>query len=1374
MRVLCGHVGRARLCALVVAAGWMVAGGASAPALALSRRGHALAFSFASPGAAKGLAVDEASGHVYVSLPSQSCAPPSGPHSHSLGCVDELKVSPGSPVGEAKVVRTLQVADPSSVAVDNAAGSPSHGDVYVSGTTRTAAKAGEEEEDKFVFKFGATGTAPIDKLKRSQIATSKGLKTPRFEPILGLAVDSAGNLLVYEEEGFIARFNNALENESLVAVESGFVGFPTPGLAVDPVGNIYVGHESENPEARGPAGEPAVVGRCQVSELECEPLLGELDQEATTAVATNGADEVFIDNVDEIAGKKVTSVVALSEPSGAVIQRLPAPGVTEGNALAAGSSSGALYATGAGARTVDVFELEPPGPPRVDSLSACVTSQCEPAANAVKLTAAVDPSGSDTQASFEFGTANCSVSACTKLPEAPQDLGGAFGDQTLQAEPPIKDLKAGVTYHFRVFASNEHGQETSPERTFTIPTAQAAPLADGRAWEMVSPPDKDGLEPEPIVGFGAQIQASADGSAITFVADGPLPCEGEAEGSRSPEPAQILSVRGAANWACQDISTANSKGVGANVGLAQEYQAFTPDLSLALLQPFPGPGAASSLAAPALSPRLTFQALNEKGEQQTVSEGPQEKTIYLHDDAAHPPQSADVQEAQNYAAAKANGEVMGNAGFLALVTEANALGVLGGPKQGEAPFGGGFRNGVEIVAATPDLSHVLINSAKARPGLYEWGPAPRLQLVSVVPKAIIASVEENSKIIAATAGESPLSPGLELAGQGIPPETTLVRQVKDDEWEMSAASTSAHAEESITVFTPGHGAIAGGNPDVRHAISDSGARVFWTGEGSHLYVRDVQTREAAQLDVPQSGAEAGTGAAAYQTASADGTKVFFTDSQPLTPDSRAVVQAQKRDLYVAQLSPEGSPLSPKLTDLTPAGIHGESAAVQGFPTGGGVLGASQDGAYVYFVANAALTPDAAAGDCFDISEQAPERSCNLYVRHFDGAQWEPPKLIAVLSNDDSPDWGGGGFPGNLALVTSRVSPNGRYLAFMSERPLTGYDNQDATSSTPGERRDEEVFLYDASTETLVCASCNPSGARPLGVHDPGKQPEAARESEGVGLVVDRPAIWGQLGLTGADHWLAGNVPGWTAISTSGALYQSRYLSDEGRLFFNSPDLLVPAVAQPYEAALKQGNHPVSKEKVYEYEPSGVGKCESANGCIGLLSSPNGEAERGGEHESAFLDASESGDDVFFLTAAKLSTADKDTNFDVYDARVCAQAPSFSCLPGAALGSEPCSGETTCKQGPVTPKQFPPVGMTAPASAKVPAGATLPSKVVAKPKRTTRAQLLAKALKHCRARYKAKSKRKQRVACERRARRRYSAAHKRSKKASQRSPGGSAR
>ena len=222
---------------------------------------------------------------------------------------------------------------------------------------------------------------------------------------------------------------------------------------------------------------------------------------------------------------------------------------------------------------------------------------------------------------------------------------------------------------------------------------------------------------------------------------------------------------------------------------------------------------------------------------------------------------------------------------------------------------------------------------------------------------------------------------------------------------------------------------------------------------------------------------------------------------------------------------------------------------------------------------------------------------------------------------------------------------------MSKEPLTGYDNVDVKA----QRRKAPATRRSTSTTPRRSDWCAPRATRAAprrkGVFDH----EAA--GEGKGLLVDRLGVveGKRRRRTAAgrrralDHWLAGSIPGWTPIEEGTALYQSRYLSDEGRLFFNSPDELV--------AHAKNG-----KEDVYEYEPEGLGSCHSSPGCVALISS--GESD----HESAFLDASESGDDAFFLTNQPLVSADHDTSFDVYDARVCSEAsPCLSPPPRRTAG-----------------------------------------------------------------------------------------------------------
>jgi hypothetical protein len=179
------------------------------------------------------------------------------------------------------------------------------------------------------------------------------------------------------------------------------------------------------------------------------------------------------------------------------------------------------------------------------------------------------------------------------------------------------------------------------------------------------------------------------------------------------------------------------------------------------------------------------------------------------------------------------------------------------------------------------------------------------------------------------------------------------------------------------------------------------------------------------------------------------------------------------------------------------------------------------------------------------------------------------------------------------------------------------------------------------------------------------------------------------------------------------------------------------------------------ENVYEYEPGGLGGCAGTGGCIGLISS--GTSAR----ESAFLDASTSGNDVFLLTAQPLVPEDTDGNFDVYDAHLCESAAP--CVTHAAATPSACEREG----GEACQTYTPPPAFGAPGTATITGSSNLVEqlhvlgeKVVVKPKPKplSRAQKLAKALKACK-KDKHKSKR---VVCERQARKRYGPAKSRAK------------
>jgi len=255
---------------------------------------------------------------------------------------------------------------------------------------------------------------------------------------------------------------------------------------------------------------------------------------------------------------------------------------------------------------------------------------------------------------------------------------------------------------------------------------------------------------------------------------------------------------------------------------------------------------------------------------------------------------------------------------------------------------------------------------------------------------------------------------------------------------------------------------------------------------------------------------------------------------------------------------------------------------------------------------------------------------------------------------------------------------------MSDSPLTGYDNHDAVTGLP----DYEVYLYSAAAGRLVCASCDPTGARPHAATSP-------------------PLLLAEYSLIGGEQPLAASIPGWGTYQNYNALYDPRFLSDTGRLFFDSVGGLVP----------KDVNGQVD---TYELEPPGTGSCTTttqtgtvayspaARGCLALIS--NGESNE----ESVFEDASETGEDVFFLSSSRLSTADQDGSLSLWDAHTC--TPTSPCIPPPATPPAPCNNEASCK-----PSQTPqPQIYGAPSSATfsgpgnvAPQGSALPKQVTKK-------------------------------------------------------------
>ena len=612
-----------------------------------------------------------------------------------------------------------------------------------------------------------------------------------------------------------------------------------------------------------------------------------------------------------------------------------------------------------------------------------------------------------------------------------------------------------------------------------------------------------------------------------------------------------------------------------------------------------------------------------------------------------------------------------------------------------------FRAGERGTPCTVGCYRPLVTGA---PGLADvppgtvFAPEPNEECRGIIcgPVFVGATPDLSSVVLTsqvALTDEAPVEPGGEELYEWSAGKLTLVSILPEE---------AGKGVQAATLPTLGYGE-SGESKSVRGAIADNGRRVVWS-TASGLYLRDTLRKQTIELDMASPGCtiECERGGGRFQIVSGDGTTVYFTDHHRLTSNSGA--GELNADLYECRISDGPGGPACELSDITPRSGSGESANVLGE-----VLGTSEDGQTVYYVADGIEedTTGAVLGGCGRESRNTAAASCNLYV-HRDGKT----SLVAVLSGQDERDW----IP---VYTTARVSQSGRWLAFMSQRPLTGYDTRPApgrachsdtfhraASACP------EVYLYDATRPVTapgssgpsnpLCASCDPTGAEPTG------------ES---------------------------SIPGRTPYRLESTLNQPRYLSDEGRLYFNSQNQMVPRDVN-------------GTGDVYEYEPEGYVPAagsqyactassatytEHNGGCINLISS--GVAG----DESTFLDASENGSDVFFLTSAQLSSQDHDTLPDVYDAHEC--TASEPCPTNSSGQTGACTTEASCKVAPTPQAAF----LGAPTSAVFSGSGNIVPVPALVARKLSPAQKLVLALKACRRRYHKRSKR---TRCDVQARRRY--------------------
>jgi hypothetical protein len=851
------------------------------------------------------------------------------------------------------------------------------------------------------------------------------------------------------------------------------------------------------------------------------------------------------------------------------------------------------------------------------------------------LTAVIDHEGvSGGQYHFEYGEC-ASLAACVSSPfperlsieslSTGKPVSGGSGE-----EVSVDELASGLAphgiYHFRVVVEDENGTAfPDPEGTFVFeppvatceterPQKQSDGLPDCRAYEMVTPPAKNGA----LVSNGAFMippAIAADGSRVLAKS---IQCFGGASfctGARHTEGEPYQFERTSDGWRTTPLAISGFTGT--------TMISYDADTGLVLYAAPPAEGATENL-----------YVRQRNGELSLVGPLQEQPGLAVANEAADSP-----------------------------------------------------------LVATSDFSHM----AYIGKNLWKFDESNH-QATNTYE---YPGVEGHAMLVGVTGSEKGSTDQIGICGAALGGTSGIVQYSHD---------LSSDGRSVVFAAQPcEHGTGANkATPVPSHQLYERVEKRDGSMATVHISVHSSSDCDAlCQATTPR--------AAAYQGASSNESRVFFTSTQQLTDsaseDKRpndiasfdegcilAAAGSSGCNLYMFECPSHcEDEAQARVSDVSAGDISGRGPEVLG------VMAVAEDGSSVYFVARGVLTGANREG------VQPSPGGNNLYAYRVGGSGEGHIAFVGTLAQSDAESWIGSG------LGIANATPDGRFLVFTSHRGLT----KDVS------RREgpAQVYRYDADSEELMRVSIGESGFDNNGNSGEGD----ARIAEPL-----------------------------SQIPSDGR--PDPTMSDDGQtVFFESPVGLTPNALN--DVPVKE-NPNVLALNIYEWEADGdepsesAPACDQPGGCLWLISDGRDVTERANNVSLELFGADSSGRNVFFETADQLVAGDTDSQIDIYDARV---GGGFS----AAAEVQPCGGLEEC-HGP------PPAGepaVQAPASSIF---SGLGNPIFSRPigplvvhltPAQMRAAKLAKALEVC----KRDKRRKRRVACEKAAHKQFGPLEKKVRK-----------
>jgi hypothetical protein len=917
--------------------------------------------------------------------------------------------------------------------VDGVAVDQSTGDVYVF-----------DAADEEILKYTATGEPAEFSSTKTNAITGVG---KGYQDNAEIAIDSStgpasGDIYVVNYSGLFV-YNAAGEKIGALTQEAGKPWGSPCGIAVDPSGNVYVGlfythllnryTPTASPVtdadysgslfdigadcqiAVGSAGEAYVddlydgpitrYDTSQFTSLEVPAIGTEVETRGSTLAVDPADDHVYVDN-----GVFVEELGAHGEPSEEPLSTFGSSGegAIEGSeGIAVDQTSGDVYVSN-GKGGLSVF-----GPAAITP--TVVTSEAaDVAGHTATLRGSVNPEGSPVaECRFEYG------STSSYGQSAPCSTSPGSGKAPVTVTASVAGLKSGTTYRYRLVAVDANGSSVGFDEVLTtgsgIVTGGASNVSQS-GGTLEGTVDPEGLavtecefEYGPTVSYGQSVPCANDPG------DGTAPV------------AVTGSVTGLVAKTIYHYRIATTDATGQNLG---------PDKTFTTEGPL-------STGLEGLPDGRVYELVSPTGGADEVYE-PEAGGEFANVETQNPFQAA------------ADGNGIAYIGAPPRVGGNEDAGYLGGNQYLARRAGGGAWAQADISPSgvpsalfegfSDDLSVGFLDSlealspdapgwgAKVVPG-GSWDVLYSTSTTSVGDYAPAFSVSPPNRTVGSFGTANINHPGsggisrrervLEYAGassdsthllfeandaltpnaeggpagryskennlyESVGGQLRLVNVLPDGSTKANA-SFGAFNPETINGFPAA--------PDFSHVISADGSRVFWTDLNTgHIYVRENGTKTT---EVSSAGK--------YWTATSDGSEVFYTNG----------------DLYRYEVE------NGHTADLTP-GVEVK-----------GVIGASEDGEYIYYVSS----------------------SLDLDLWH--NGQTIKIKTLSNSDNDYLAPFGGQNFAGDwlpgFANRMAEVSSDGRGVVFMS---------------TEGERSAiGHVEVYDAETGQLYCASCGSGGSK---------------------------------------------------------------------------------------------------------------------------------------------------------------------------------------------------------------------------------------------------------------------------------------------------------